>query len=289
MVVLTILKVIGWILLSLVGLMILIVSILLLSPVTYSLEGQKKPGAAWVTVRAGWLFNLVRFRLSRRGGEQTWSLKAAWKTVASEPPVERKPKRKKRTKKDEPSEVHEEPPATFEEPPAGGRAEEPDSSQHSGKAMDSEETPGSEDSPKAGWTSGIRAWKNKLLGFWEKLDTIKQEIENYPEKMETFTVLRGFVGKIVRALLPRKLRVCVHFGLENPAATGYVLGLYYMIMPFLPVWQMEVLPNFQETILEAEAEASGWLTMGHLLWYTFWTYRDKHTRDLIAYIRNKKN
>ena len=282
MVILTILKVIGWILLSVVGLTILILLILLLTPFTYSLEAEKKPDTAWATVRAGWLFNLVRYRLVWREWKRIWALKVGWRTVSSEPPIERKPKRKRRTKKDGTPRV-EEAPASIEKP-AEEKPEEPGESRQKERRMD----PEPEKQPKSGWKQRFQAWRNKLLGFREKLDTIKQEIENYPEKMETFVVLRGFVGKLLRTLLPRKLRIHVHFGLGDPAATGYVLGLYYMIMPFLPVRQIDVVPNFQEKVLEGEARADGWMTMGHLLWHTFWTYRDKHTRDLIAYIRNKK-
>ena len=85
-VVLTILLTLVWILLSILGLILLILLILLLSPVTYTFAAEKKPDAAWVNVRAGWLFQLIRFRLTWQEGQLAWSLKAAWKTVASDSP-----------------------------------------------------------------------------------------------------------------------------------------------------------------------------------------------------------
>ena len=276
-VVLTILLTLVWILLSILGLILLILLILLLSPVTYTFAAEKKPDAAWVNVRAGWLFQLIRFRLTWQEGQLAWSLKAAWKTVASDSPDgEDEPQEKKQADVQEPSVDLEEPSVQAEsapiEPP-------PSSDVPSSREEPQEERKGSK-------RGRLRELKNKLMEFREKLDA-------YPEKMETFAVLWNLIKKLLKALLPRKFQARVQIGMEDPAMTGYILGLYYMIMPFLPfpnrAGQLEVIPNFQEKVLEVEAKGKGRFTIGYLLWLLLRTYLDRHTRYLIAYIRNKKN
>lgn len=274
-VVLTIILTLVWILLSILGLILLILLILLLSPVTYSFAAEKKSDAAWVNVRADWLFHLIRFRLAWREGKLVWGLKIAWKTVASDSPAgEEEPEEKKPTDLQEPSVDLEEPQIQGDSTPI-----EPPPSSHG---------PSSHDEPqeerKGGKGGRIRELKNKLLEFREKLDA-------YPEKMETFAVLWKLIKRLLKALLPRKFQARVQFGMEDPAVTGYIRGLYYMIMPFLPfpnrAGRLEVIPNFQEKVLEVEAKAKGRFTIGYLLWLLLRTYMDKHTRYLIAYI--KKN
>lgn len=277
-VVLTIILTLVWILLSILGLILLILLILLLSPITYSFAAEKKPdAAAWVNVRAGWLFQLIRFRLTWREGQMVWSLKAAWKTAASDSPAgKEEPKEKKQADIQEPSVDLEEPSVQVESTPI----EPPPSSGE----------PPSHDEPqeerKGNKRGRIQELKNKLLEFREKLDA-------YPEKMETVAVLWKLIKKLLKALLPRKFQARAQIGMEDPAITGYILGLYYMITPFLPfpnkAGQLEVIPNFQEKVLEVEAKAKGRFTIGYLLWLLLRTYMDKHTRYLIAFIRNKKN
>lgn len=261
---------------SILGLILLILLILLLSPVTYSFAGGEEIGCRLGERARRLAISSDPFRLAWREGKLVWGLKIAWKTIASGFSGWRGRARREETDRFAGAVCG-----------FGGAAGQGDSTPI--EPPPSSHGPSSHDEPqeerKGGKGGRIRELKNKLLEFREKLDA-------YPEKMETFAVLWKLIKRLLKALLPRKFQARVQFGMEDPAVTGYILGLYYMIMPFLPfpnrAGRLEVIPNFQEKVLEVEAKAEGRFNNRHyLLWLLLRTYMDKHTRYLIAYI--KKN
>ncbi len=82
---------------------------------------------------------------------------------------------------------------------------------------------------------------------------------------------------LLRKLLPKKIRGELHFGTEDPALTGEILG---GISIFYPVFKdnVKVYPDFEQSILEGELFIKGRLrlvTVALILWKL---WRDKNVR-----------
>ena len=82
---------------------------------------------------------------------------------------------------------------------------------------------------------------------------------------------------LLQALLPRKIRGEVYFGMEDPALTGEILG---GIGIFYPVFMdnVKVYPNFQESVLEGELFAKGKLRVITVLRIALRLWMDKNVR-----------
>lgn len=82
-VILAVLKWLGIILLGLVALLVLILLIVLLAPISYRIEGGKAGEEVTARVKASYLFHLLRVRLDFIDKKLSYTVKVAWKEVAS--------------------------------------------------------------------------------------------------------------------------------------------------------------------------------------------------------------
>lgn len=112
-----------------------------------------------------------------------------------------------------------------------------------------------------------------FLQFWEKyevgevLDAVKSEL---------FTLLGHY--------RPRHLSGYLKFGTGDPAQTGELTGVLYLL---LPTQEYEILPDFEETQFETETEFSGHIRSIHLLVTAYHLLRNKKLKRLIRKLRKK--
>lgn len=94
------------------------------------------------------------------------------------------------------------------------------------------------------------------------------------------------LGKIIRHLLPRKGHGTVTFGFgEDPYLTGKVLTA---IAPFYPLYgeYLEVYPDFERQIFEAEGTGNGHIRIGVIIGYAIRLLFDSNIRKNIrAFMR----
>lgn len=80
---LLILKIIGMIIVGILGILVLLIGIILFVPVRYEGKAvcEKTMKNLQAQVRASWLFHLVSFRLVVKDGRTKWKIRVAWKTM----------------------------------------------------------------------------------------------------------------------------------------------------------------------------------------------------------------
>lgn len=90
--------------------------------------------------------------------------------------------------------------------------------------------------------------------------------------------------KILRHMLPRKIRGSVVFGFEDPSVTGQVLGAAAI---FYPIYgkNIQICPSFEEKVLTGEGKMRGRLILGYLLWQAWKIYRNTDVRTTWKKIR----
>lgn len=89
-IILLILKIIGWILLAILGLIVLLICIVLFVPLCYHIEGKCKGDldSLYGKIQFSWLFHLVGGLVEYDKGNLDWVVRIAWKKIREEEEME---------------------------------------------------------------------------------------------------------------------------------------------------------------------------------------------------------
>ena len=110
-----------------------------------------------------------------------------------------------------------------------------------------------------GIPSKIMDGLEKLENFFIKLREKKEAFlafYNETHNHQWFTAFWHRLKKLLLRILPRADRLYLHFGFEDPATTGQVLGGLSILYPICGE-KMELCPEFNEEILEGEVKCHG--------------------------------
>lgn len=110
-----------------------------------------------------------------------------------------------------------------------------------------------------GIPSKIMDGLEKLENFFTKLREKKEAFlafYNETHNHQWFTAFWRRLKKLLLRILPRADRLYLHFGFEDPATTGQVLGGLSILYPICGE-KMELCPEFNEEILEGEVKCHG--------------------------------
>lgn len=155
----------------------------------------------------------------------------------------------------------------------------------------------------------------KLSRFWNRCKKIIGSILGFPGKLKKKLTnirltFRGFCDKIkrwrtlwkeestqaalhflaekgrklIRHVLPRKIKGSVTFGCEDPALTGQILGAVAIAYPLYGKG-VAVYPRFEEKILEGNLRMKGRIVAACLLWQAWKIYRNPDVRKTLKKIR----
>lgn len=152
-----------------------------------------------------------------------------------------------------------------------------------------------------GFIQRISTFLKMLLGFckaiWRYLSSIPKKLKNLKYTCHQFYVkikriqrfltddrtraaLRhawGELGYLLARLLPKKVRGDLHFGTDDPALTGQILGGISIFYPLF-MDHVKVVPDFEETVLEGELYLKGRIRLATMARIAWRLYRDKNVR-----------
>lgn len=312
-VILTILKILGIILLVLLGLLLVIVLSVLFVPVRYRLEGEKSsPGWSEANgkVRVSWLLHLIHLRIQYQEKELDWEcylfgvpLKKAgaavreWKKKRRKKKIQEQKERRKKAvqQKNKPEKrtaakkKGQEKPLQIEEKTEIKTAER--KQQEKEKVSDKLSRFWNRCKKIVGSILGFPGkLKKKLtnirLTFREFCDKIKrwQTLWNEESTQAALHFLTEKGRKLIRHVLPRKIRGSITFGCEDPALTGQILGAVAIAYPLYGKG-VAVYPRFEEKILEGQLQMKGRIVAACLLWQAWKIYRNPDVRKTLKKIR----
>lgn len=111
--------------------------------------------------------------------------------------------------------------------------------------------------------------KNKLLSIYHKIIDIIQSIKTKKETVSrylqilqkeevknTFSLCKKRFFKMLKHLLPKKMKIHAHIGMEDPSTTGYILAIY-SVLPDKLRKQIVLKADFDEVIMEADYNIKG--------------------------------
>ncbi len=292
-VILTLLKILGILILILLGLLLLLILSLFLCPFRYELRGETADlHTAKARGRVIWLGRLLWGQVNWQDGELTGFLRIAGIPVFRFPAAEKK--KEHPAPETEPAELSYGPAAPEASGPEEGGSRDQGTAEVQVAELGREEpdwqepAPEKRDRKEPDWEETDRQPSG---GIKDRLSRLRSQVEQAldflqdEENQKLFAFLREQLAAVLKHILPRTVDIQVRVGLEDPAATGAVLGVVYM---FYPLYEdhIRVIGEFEETVLEGKALLRGRIRILTLLIIGLRIYRNPAVRERIKNRRN---
>lgn len=309
-VLLTVLKIIGIILLSLLGLVLFLLVIVLFAPIGYDVEGiYDDDNRPLVNVHAHWLLRIIRYRFTLKGKEKEQELKLLFFTLMPKKEKEEKPKKTKKKKKKKPAEKNRKDRSEKEKTKDGIALEaetaETVSTGDNEEAFARLEQKLSEDIPE---TDEEKAPEKERVSIFKKIsdacDKIKYKftdicdkikdgrmkaedlISKYSDERTKNAVIELWIvlKRLLWHIRPRRFKAYLHYGMEDPSQTGEIFGIYNSFYPIhrgKPV----VIPDFDNKCLDGNMTIRGHIQLFFVVTALIRLYFNKDVRRLYDMIK----
>ena len=317
---LLILKIIGITLLAVLGLILLLLALVLFVPVFYRVRIIHNPQQTKVTAKVSFLWPAITAavqylkKLSYKVRVFGITILDSEKPKKEKAKKEKKPKpdkkKKKKEKKKKKNTVAEQEPqeavfAPLEQPVSQEKDESaedktaenkpseetvPPEEKNGEQAQTKEKKPGVFAKIKAK-IQKLRETIRKIVSKIKKLLHQKDEVQRILGKPETKSALRFAWGKLKRLLkhiLPRKIKGYVIYGADNPATTGQALGILSVLYARTGKL-LEIRPNFMEKQLECDVLIKGRIQLFTLLLIAAKVALNKELRQVIMEFKGIKD
>lgn len=322
-IILFILKLIGWILLGVLGLILLILFLLLFSPVQYkgAVKGCRTVESISAHLEVTWLLRLIAGSIEYKDQSVSWKMRAAWKHFSSKENPEKESEMEQKTEqiteeaghvdaqshkettqtveKTESVETKEVEKDTHPEESVTDRIPEAVSQKIPKKTVS--EVPGEKTQKAESHHEKIKEEKKNpfdrikytFIHFCDMMKSLMKKKDKL-QKFVTYDIHKAAFHKVVGALKRFLHRICpkvlsgkIHYGFEDPALTGEVLAVISMIYPFVGE-HLQIWPDFDNQIIEGNIKISGKLRLIHLLVLALTCLTDKNIRLTYRHIRRFK-
>lgn len=141
--------------------------------------------------------------------------------------------------------------------------------------------------------SKIKKIRNTISSIRQKTGRLlrqKDEFVHFLKKTETkraVAVVWQNLKRLLKHILPRKIKGYVAYGADNPATTGQVIGLISVLYAKTGKL-LELRPNFEEKQLEADVELKGRIQVFTLLLIAGKVFFNKELRQAVKEVKNIK-
>ena len=131
--------------------------------------------------------------------------------------------------------------------------------------------------------------RKSRLTFRQFCDKIKKwyRFLQMDDTKQALLFLKGKGFLVLRHMLPVKIQGNLHFGFEDPSITGQVLAVAGMVYPLYGK-TFRIIPDFEQQILEGEVNLKGRVFGGYLLLQAWQIYRCKEIRRTYQRFQHKE-
>ena len=250
-VVLLILKIIGIVLLALLGLIILLLLIVLFVPVRYRAKGDYEDSEAGCDAVISFLLHIIALKITYKK-----ELKMVLK-IFGIPLFKLYPKKPGKDKKPENAEKDKD---------AEGKSDPKD--------KDKEKNDGNADG-----SNGKSDIKERLADVLNIL--------NDPTTVRAWEVCKKRLGRLIKHILPSKIKIDVTYGLDDPFISSEILAVYNAFYTYLGEG-LTLMPVYEGKYLEVHGRVRGYVMLASVLWHTIMVIFDKDCRKFYKHIKNMK-
>lgn len=278
-----ILKIIGLILLGILGLILALFLVVLLAPIRYRAEVSYYDEAK-AKVSVSWLLHIISCKAIYDGelevGIRVFGFPVGGKAEAESAKEARhgseavrdiqEPDAEKETLDEQKDLEHE----ILEELEAERREEE-----HEERELGKKRMHRKKQTPRFEIPFSFQEIRDKLKRAGEQKDKAAEFLKR-EENQKTFRLLKRQIKALLKHILPTRMKGKVKFGFDDPYTTGQVL-MY--ISPFYGIYgrRFQIVPVFEETVLEGEAWLKGRIRIGTVLAVCVRMLLDKNFRTLL--------
>ena len=263
-----ILKIIGMILLLILGIALIIVGMILFIPIRYRLQTETTNGMEELktVVRASWLFHFVSAHVIYQNKESDWQFRVAWIKFNT-------------NKQNEVAEeIFDD---TSDSSNEGNRTNETGSNS---KTRTSNTIKKSKKNKTSNWVKKIKC---TIKEIYDKIKHIKDYIQNEAH-IKAFMRLKNEIVYLIKKLKPDTIKGYLRFGLEDPYHTGLSLAALSVFYPFYGDC-FEIYPDFEKKILETDIFFKGRIYIIHLIIILLRLYLDKNVKTAYNNLGGNKN
>ena len=323
-----ILKIIGILLLVVLGLILSVLAVVLFVPVRYRVSAEKG-SKIQAEGSLSWLMGMIRIQAGYDGGQTGIDLFLFGRSLLNRNPKKQKPgkRRKKRAseqprKTEQPQEIKaeclretesEQPQEDQYVPAIPVLLEKTDQSENSVDMNDQPEQSQADEKKQTGiiWksiTEKLEKVPRKVQGILQSIRQSFQHIteagkklSDRKEKLKTTAgrwldfwnlevtqaakmhVLRE-IRYLLRHILPRKAEGQILIGMDDPATTGQVLGILYVLSAFTGNC-LEINGDFERAVLEGRFQITGHVRICHIARAALSLLADKNIRQTVRSFR----
>lgn len=145
----------------------------------------------------------------------------------------------------------------------------------------------------------IKALIEKIKGI---IDKVKDTLRNIKEKKEAlqrylailksdtaksaFSLCKKRLFRMLKHIFPRKMRVNVTYGMNDPADTGYILAIYGMLPGFVGK-RIKLQADFEQPLFKGDFYLRGGIRAWTLLWQILCVILDKDCQKLYHIVKKE--
>lgn len=276
LILLTILKIIGIIIASVLVLLLLIVSLVLFVPVRYSGEVgfKEKPD---ISVRVTYLLKMISARFEMHEGNREFVIRVFGIRLGRK--KNKKRKRRRRDRKNRKNRKKSESVALMETDNTVNDDYVEVTVETFGETSQEDFEPEIKSSKKNKKNISKKA-KGIYNNLSSKIKNINEEINNQGNR-RAFKVVKDALAGILKHIKPQKHEIAVTFGTGDPATTGELLGGIYVFI-YMSEINAEVYPDFENKIFEMESWFKGRIRLFTLLRIGLKTYFNEDVKTAIS-------
>ena len=240
---LLILKIIGVIILAVLGIAVLLVGVVLFVPVRYSFEAETPGGLDKLKLigRATWMLSFATAHISYSDKKLDWKVRILWKRFQEEEKRKLQSESKKETAREN----------ADKETVAGHETQQQSEAKNKTKKKAKKKKQNIFD--RIRYT--ISNICDKIKKILETKDKIVEFISDEVHQAAFGRVTKEFIY-LIRYLRPRKLKGYIHFGFAEPYDTGRMLAFLSVLYPFYGE-KMQIEPEFEREVLEGHITMRG--------------------------------
>lgn len=288
-----VLKILGIILLTFVGITLFLIVSVLLVPVRYQGYGEKTESKMEGKLTVSWFLHLLHIQVvykEKRAITEIYVFGIPVRTLKNK--IQSRKKRRKSAKKSmtESYKSVENIEAPIEQSLKVSKEQTEKLDKNSvGKnepKIEQQEKKAKKEKQKKKKQSGWEKFRLTIRRVCDNMKKWRQWIQAEDTKIAIRELMRQF-KVMIQHILPVKIRGKIVFGLEDPATTGYLTGIAGI---FYPIYQkhFQLIPVFDRAILEGNIKFRGRICLGYFLLHGWQIYRKEEIRKTYDKLRHKE-
>lgn len=128
---------------------------------------------------------------------------------------------------------------------------------------------------------------SEAAGKDDKLNTVKAYLKllNEDTTREAYEVCRYRLGKLLKAILPGKIRISVTYGLDDPYMTAVIMSVYNVFYTYIGKG-LSICPVYYEKTVSADGYIKGSIMAAPVLWQALMVMLNKDCRRFFKRFKN---